>query len=73
MMQIFTFLTRICFLNAKNSSRKWTISVVFITPIVIDIHGHKFEICTLVSEIHENIDLVFGIKNIFELEGIINS
>ena len=27
----------------------------------------------LVSEVHENVDLVFGIKNIFELEGIINS
>ena len=27
----------------------------------------------LVSEIQENIELVFGIKNIFELEGIINS
>ena len=27
----------------------------------------------LVSEIHKNIDLVLGIKNIFELEGIINS
>ena len=27
----------------------------------------------LVSEIQENIDLVLGIKNIFELEGIINS
>ena len=27
----------------------------------------------LVSEIHEKIDLVLGIKNIFELEGIINS
>ena len=28
---------------------------------------------TLVSEIHKNIDLVSGIKNVFELEGIINS
>ena len=37
------------------------------------IHGHRFEIYTLVSEIHENVDLVPGIKNIFELEGIINS
>ena len=46
------------------------ISVLFIIPIV---HGHIFKIFTLVSEIHENIDLVFGIKNIFELEGIINS
>ena len=38
-----------------------------------DIHGHRFEIFTLVSEIHENVDLVLGINNIFELEGIINS
>ena len=27
----------------------------------------------LVSEIHKNMDLVLGIKNVFELEGIINS
>ena len=26
----------------------------------------------LVSEIHENVDLVLGIKNVFELEGVIN-
>ena len=31
------------------------ISVLFIIPIIIDIHGHRFEIYTLVSEIHENI------------------
>ena len=49
------------------------VSVLFIIPIIIDIHGHRFEIYTLVSEIHENVDLVLGIKNIFELEGIINS
>ena len=30
------------------------IGVLFIIPIVIDIHGHRFEIFTLVSEIHEN-------------------
>ena len=36
-------------------------------------HGHRFEIYTLVSEIHENVDLVLGIKDEFELEGIINS
>ena len=33
----------------------------------------EFEIYTLVSEIHENVDLVLGIKNVFELEGVINS
>ena len=49
------------------------VSVLFIIPIMIDIHGHRFGIFTLVSEIHENIDLVLGIKNIFELKGIINS
>ena len=37
------------------------------------IQNYKFEIFTLVSEIHENIDLVIGIKNLFELEGVIDS
>ena len=64
-------MAKLCFRNADNSSMKWTICyVLFIIPIVIDIHGHRFEIFT---EIHENIALVLGIKNIFELEGIINS
>ena len=49
------------------------ISVLFIIPIIVDIHGHRFEIYTSVSEIHGNVDLVLGIKNIFELEGVTNS
>ena len=49
------------------------ISVLFIIPIKVDIHGHRFKVYTLVSEIHENVDLVLGIKNICELEGVINS
>ena len=49
------------------------INVLFITPAIIEVHGHRFEIYTLVSEIHENVDLVLCIKNVFELEGIINS
>ena len=49
------------------------VSVLFIIPVIVDIHRHRFEISTLVSEIHENVDLVLGIKNVFELEGIINS
>ena len=49
------------------------ISILFIIPIVIDLYGHKFKNFTLVSEIHEEVDIVFGIKNIFDLEGIINS
>ena len=49
------------------------VSVLFIIPVVIEVHGHRFEIYTLVSEIHKNVDLVLGIKNVFELEGVINS
>ena len=49
------------------------VSVLFIIPVIVDIHGHRFEIYTLASEIHKNVDLVLGIKNVFELEGIINS
>ena len=49
------------------------VSVLFIIPVIVDIHGHRFEIYTLVSKIHQNVDLVLGIKNIFELEGVINS
>ena len=48
------------------------VSVLFIIPIIIDVHGHRFEIYTLVSKIHENIDIVLGIQNVFELEGVIN-
>ena len=42
-------------------------------PVFIDIHGYRFEIFTLVSEICENVDLILGTKNIFELECLINS
>ena len=49
------------------------ISVLLIIPVIIEVHGHRFKIYTLVSKIHENVDLVLGIKNVFELEGVINS
>ena len=48
------------------------VSVLFVIPVIIDIHGHRFEIYTLVSKIHENVDVVLGIKNVCKLEGIIN-
>ena len=41
------------------------IGVLFIIPVI--------EIYMLVSKIHENVDLVLGIKNVFDLEGVINS
>ena len=48
------------------------VSVLFVIPVIIDIHGHRFEIFTLVSKIHDNVDLVMGMKNIFKLEGVID-
>ena len=47
--------------------------VLFVIPVIIDIHRHRFEIFTLVSESHKKVDLVLGIKNILELEGVIDS
>ena len=46
------------------------VSVLFVIPVIIDVHHHRFEIFTLVSKIHESVDLVLGIRNIFELEGV---
>ena len=64
------FASRTQRIQVRNSQ---CVSVLFIILVIVDIHGHRFEIYTLVSEIHKNIDLVLGIKNVFELEGIINS
>ena len=41
-------------------------------PVIIDVHGHRFEIFTLVPEIHENVDMVLVIENIFKLEAVID-
>ena len=49
------------------------VHVLFVIPVIIDIHGYRFEIFTLVSGIHDNVDLVMGMKTIFKLEGVINS
>ena len=46
------------------------IGVLFLIPVIVEIHGHRFKIYT---EIHENVDLVLGIRNVFKLEGVINS
>ena len=46
--------------------------MVYITPVIIEIHCHTFEIFILVSELYENVDSVLGIKKVFELKGKIN-
>ena len=49
------------------------VGVLFVVPAVIDLLGHRFEAYTLVSEIHDNLDMVMGIKNVYEIEVIINT
>ena len=49
------------------------VGVLFVIPVVVTIQKHRFEVFMLVSETHENVDLVLGIKNLFELEGVIDS
>ena len=48
------------------------VAVLFVILVIIEIHGHLFEVFTLVSEIHDNVDLVLGMKNAYELEGIVD-
>ena len=37
------------------------------------VQGHLFEIYTIVASLHESIDIVIGMKNMVELEGILNT
>ena len=46
--------------------------MLFVIPVIMGVYGHKIEVFTLVSEIHDNVDLVVGMKNLFELEGVID-
>ena len=44
------------------------VRVLFVIPVIIEICGHRLEVFTLVSEIFDNVDMVLGIKNLFELK-----
>ena len=48
------------------------VAVLFVIPVIIVVYRHKFEVFTLVLEIHDNVDLVLGMKIVFELEGVID-
>ena len=45
------------------------ISVLFVIPIIVTIGTHTFEIFTTVCDIHDGMDLVFGMQNMIETEG----
>ena len=46
------------------------VGVLFVTSVVVNLHG--FEVYTLVSDIHDNVDMVMGIRIAYETEGVIN-
>ena len=49
------------------------VSILFVIPVIVDLHGHRFEIYNLVSEVHTNVDMVLGIMNIYKMESVINT
>ena len=49
------------------------VGVLFVILVIVEINGHRLEVFMLVSEIFDKVDMVLGIKNLFELEGVINS
>ena len=46
---------------------------MFVIPVITEINGYRLDVFMLVSEIFDNVDMVLGIKNLFELEGVIDS
>ena len=49
------------------------VGVLFVILVIDEINGHRLEVFMLVSEIFDNVDMGLGIKNLFELEGVIDS
>ena len=49
------------------------IPILFCIPILVEFDKHFFEIFTLVTPISQTLDLIFGIKNMYECEGNIQT
>ena len=50
-----------------------SVGVLLVILVIVEINKHRLEVFTLISEIFHNVDMVLGIKNLFELEGVIDS
>ena len=48
------------------------VATLFVIPFVFKVGRHLFEVYTLVSEIQQNMDIILGVKNMFEIEGEIS-
>ena len=49
------------------------VGVLFVILVIVEINEHRLEVFTLVSELFDNVDMVLGIKNLFEIEGVIDT
>ena len=49
------------------------VPALFVIPILFMACGHTFEIFTIVAETDDDMDLVFGFKNMVETEGLLNT
>ena len=49
------------------------VTTLFVIPIQFMTNGHIFEIYTIVAEIDDGMDLVFGFKNMTETAGRLNT
>ena len=49
------------------------VPALFVIPILFMACAHTFEIFTIVAEIDDDMDLVFGFKNMIETEGLLST
>ena len=45
------------------------VATLFVIPFIFKVANHLFEVYTLVLEIQQNMDIILGVKNMFEIEG----
>ena len=45
------------------------VATLFVIPFVFKVGNHLFKVYTLVSQIQQNMDIILGVKNMFEIEG----
>ena len=50
-----------------------SVGVLFNILVVSNLQEHRFEIYSLALEIHDIVDMVIGIRNVNEIEGIIST
>ena len=48
------------------------VATLFVIPFIFKVGKHMFEVYTLVPEIQQNMDIILGVKKMFEIEGEIS-